>query len=214
MKGGEGLILVVAAVPSELVAFRPGRREGLICVAGGMGARAGRSAREFLRRRSISCVVSAGFAGSASAGLRVGDLVMASDVVEESTGRRLTPPISPEGVIPGVRKGTFVTVERPLVASSDKRQRWDRFGAIAVEMETWAVASAAVEAGVPWLALRAILDPMEQPLAVASMPQGVAWLVQPWRWPAWSEFMGSVRVAGGCLARGLELLVQQVDSKS
>lgn len=178
-----------------------------------MGPRAGRAVGDILRRESVSCVVSAGFAGGARRGFRNGDLVLASEVIEESSGRRLKPSVEPEGLIPGASLGPFVTVEHPLVTSFDKRQRGDQWGALAVEMETSSIASAAVEAGVSWMALRAVLDPMEEPLAVSSVRQGMVLMAQPWRWPQMAQFMDGVQRAGESLAQGLEQLVAALESQ-
>lgn len=205
-----GKILIAAAVRQELAAFRPSNGNVLQVITG-MGVRAGDSVRKVFRREPVSLVVSAGFAGAALPGLRVGDLVMASEVVEESSGRVLRPSVLPDGMREVARFGTLVTVPDLLADPSAKSQRGSRFHAVAVEMETAAVALAAEEAGVRWLALRVILDPMEAPVAAGSVRQAVGLAVRPWRWAELARFLGCIRKARESLARGLELLVQQVD---
>jgi hypothetical protein len=45
-----------------------------------------------------------------------------------------------------------------------KREAHRRTGAVAADMEAVGVAEAATELGIPWLALKAIVDPVEEPL--------------------------------------------------
>lgn len=175
-----------------------------------MGPAAGKAAAAFISERRWQAVISAGFAGGASAGLQVGDLVIASEVIEESTGRRFKPTGSwDSGRVAGARVGPFLTVEKALAAPAEKSERGKRFGALAVEMETAGIAEAAARAGVPWVGLRAILDPMEEPLAVSSQGQGLAMLFRPAQWRRMGLFLESVRTARDSLARGLEILIKE-----
>lgn len=210
-------VLIVTAVPQEIKAFHQanGHLKGILLFETGMGdPTAFARVRRQLESGRYRAVISAGFAGGVSSGFQVGDLVLASEVIEESTGRRLKPSVLLEsGTLPA-RVGPFVTVKKPLRTPSSKSELGTRFSALAVEMETAGVADAAMRAGIPWMGLRAILDPMEQPLAVSSMGQGLGLLAQPWRWNRLASFLGSVRTAGESLARGLEILVRRMDSRN
>ena len=205
-----GKILITAAVRQELAAFHSADGR-ILRLTTGMGKGAGRSVRDHLRRRPVDWVISVGFAGGACPGLRVGDLILASEVREQATGRVFRPSPLPERMREVAQVGPLVTVSS-LLDPAGKAQVGSRWGAVAVEMETVYIAAAAEEAGVRWLALRVILDPLEVLVSVRSMSQALGWAAQPWRWARLARFWGSVRTAGESLARGLELLVQQVVS--
>ena len=214
-------ILVVAAVRQELAAFEPAAGR-VLCRLTGMGPRAGKTVAGLLAREPYRMVISAGFAGATQPGYGVGDLVAASEVIDVSSGRR-TPagPIGPR--LSGLaRQGRFITVDRVLSGPS-KVEMGRRFGGIAVDMETASVAAAADRAGVPWVGLRAILDPVEVSIPVVSalaaagggrttgldLVAAAATLVQPWRWGEWVDLIRSVRKAKESLGAGLQFLVEE-----
>ena len=187
-----GNILITAAVAQELAGFR-GRADGRCKVLlTGMGRRAGKAVRERLKAERFGLVVSTGFAGGGRPGFRVGDLVMASEVIHAASGRRHRPAAdfpAPEGL---ASVGPFVTVDRILPTPEAKGQAAARFGAIAVEMESAWVAEAAERSGVPWVALRVILDPMEEEI----------------RWMKWIRIGSAIRTASRSLSDGLSRLVE------
>ena len=191
------MMLIVAAVPQELRSFRPGNGSGagVQCLVTGMG---GRAAGEAVRRRlsagGVNLVVSTGFAGGVRPGFAVGDLVMASEVIQASSGQRRRRPNASFFGLDGLAcTGPFVTVDRVLPEPRLKSEMGARFGAIAVEMESFAVAHAAEEAGVAWVAVRAILDPMETKL----------------QWWKLFRFLRTMRTASGALAGGLHSLIER-----
>ena len=63
--------------------------------------------------------------------------------------------------------GPIATVERILLTTEEKRHLAAESGAMAVDMESAAIASAAAAEAVPFLAIRAILDPLEEDLKIA-----------------------------------------------
>lgn len=203
-------ILVVAAVRQELAAFRPGD-ERVLCRLTGMGARAGAAVDRLLARGRYDCVISAGFAGGLRPETRAGDLVVASEVIEASSGTVVRPVSSGTRLGGLAQRGPFVTVDRVLPGSL-KSEMGKRFGAIAVDMETSLVARAAGRAGVPWMGLRAILDPVEVSIPVSSGFQALSLAAQPWRWGELTELIGSVRMAGESLGLGLRVLVEEITS--
>lgn len=208
-----GKILIAAAVRQELAAFHSSSAE-VLQITTGMGACARDSVRRALRRQPVSLVISAGFAGGTQAGFQVGDLIMASEVREESSGRILKPSWLPDGFRDQARFGPLVTVPHLLAEPAAKSERGVRFQAMAVEMETAGIALAAEEAGVRWVALRAILDPMEVSVTAGSIGQALGLAARPWRWMELTQFLRNVRTAGESLARGLELLVEQAGSQN
>lgn len=193
---------MVAATPQELAHFRKAEPSGIRSLVTGMGGPAGAVVREQLQRDRYRLVVSAGFCGGLRPGFRVGDLVVASEVIEESTGLRRKPSV-PFGLNGMASVGPFLTVRKVLSDPALKQQGGVRFGAIAVDLETSAVAEAAVQAGVAWVGIRSILDPMEVRLAVDSWRQAVRMLTVPSRWGQMKLFLRSVQLAGQSLAEGL-----------
>jgi nucleoside phosphorylase len=112
--------------------------------------------------------MSCGFAGGLTAGLEPGDLVLSSSVRDES-GDVIAATESlrkaARVALHGLRfvEGEVVCTTSVAATPGDKRALAGPSG-IAVDMESWAVAKAAAEAGIPWIALRVILDPLDSEL--------------------------------------------------
>jgi len=66
----------------------------------------------------------------------------------------------------GVGFGTLLAEDKVVVASSEKKKIAARTSCIAVDMESAGAARAALEAGVPFIAVRAISDALEDDLPV------------------------------------------------
>ena len=214
LSSGTGGVLLVAAVSQEMQDFRMGKERGVHCLVTGMGQRAGELVRQRLTGGDIRLVVSTGFAGGTRPGFHVGDLVMASEVIDAGTGERRRPEAVYYGLNGMASMGTFVTVNRVLTDPETKAEAGTKYGAIAVDMETSAVAEAAEQAGVPWVAVRTILDPMETALAVGSGAEAVRCFWPPRRWKELAIFLYSLRVASKSLGEGLHLLVERFRSQA
>ncbi|WON75041.1 MULTISPECIES: phosphorylase [unclassified Nitrosospira] len=131
----------------------------------GMGADAARKAAEGLRTSGATALMSFGFAGALEPGLNPGDLVLpefihAGRLLEvdlswrESLRQRLPGHLSITG-------GILAASPNVLTSGTAKRELARATGACAVDMESGAVAEAAAYAGIPFLAIRAISDPVE-----------------------------------------------------
>lgn len=204
----KGAVLVVAAVSQELRDFHE-QGQSVERMVTGMGRLAGDAVRKRLAKGGIDLVISTGFAGGLRPGFRTGDLVWASEVIDAESGERRRPS-APEAGMEGIAEtGPFITVKQVLPDSKAKSDAGRRFDAIAADMESSAVARAADQAGVPWIAVRAILDPMEAPLSVGSMGQFFRLALVPARWKQLSDFVGSVETAGGSLTEGLNRLISR-----
>ena len=202
-------VLIVAAVPQELQDLRFQRDPGVQCLVTGMGRRAGEAVRQRLSAGGVGLVVSTGFAGGIRPGFEVGDLVMASEVIHAHSGERSRPEPGFFGLNAMASVGPFVTVEEVLPDPQAKAEAGTRFGAIAADLESAAVAQAAEQAGVAWVAVRAILDPMESPLVIRSRAQALRCLAVPRRWKEFSGFLRTVRTASRSLAGGLHCLIER-----
>lgn len=164
-------LLVVAAVPQELAAFQHRGREGAVrALITGIGReRAYHRVRAQLQRSPCRGVVATGYAGGAVAGLQVGELLVADEVMEARSQRLFRPTLpGPSASLP-MRRGRLLTVERPAWTTRAKECLGRRFRALGLDMESAAVAQAAQEAGIGWMAVRVVLDPLEEPLFSTTM---------------------------------------------
>lgn len=173
---------VVAALPQEArclagVRLTPGALhrvgETLIRCCGPGEARAQRAA-ESLIEQGVRALVSWGTAGALEPTLRPGDLVLADTVLTEQGGlavdpgwqRRLSRLI--ENRV-SLSTGKLLQSARPVARTQDKRALFAAKGAIAVDMESGGVALAAQTRGLPFLTVRAIVDPQSRSLPGAAL---------------------------------------------
>ena len=105
-----------------------------------------------------------GFAGGLVDGLTPGTLVI-GDSVTDSSGMVLTADSRLLAIAESVRlpelaamRGTIYTNNKVLTQSVEKRALAQSRDVIAVDMETFAAAQTAQQAGVPWLAIRVVTD--------------------------------------------------------
>jgi len=134
----------------EVARGRLGGRE-VAAVALGVGG----DPRAAIEAEQPALVVSCGFCGALSPSLRAGDLVLAT-AVRGANGERLQAPDLPIA-LPRAVRGEIACAERVLATPEEKRAL-GAGGALAVDLESAQVARAAAAAGVPWLALRAVVD--------------------------------------------------------
>lgn len=119
------------------------------------------------------CLVSFGVAGALAPGLRAGDVILSGDVIGEDDRWSPTDDFHERILDLAWQIGAFagpVLGARAILATEDaKRAAWRETGALAVDMESAAVASAAEAAGIPFLVLRAIADPAMRELPPAAL---------------------------------------------
>ncbi len=106
-----------------------------------------------------------GVSGGLDPRLESGDLVVAEAVCDENGNRYPTTVAEWAANRNGVHLGSILTLHAPVLGPKEKQQAFRRFGALAVDMESVAVARAALEAGRPCRILRAICDPARRTLA-------------------------------------------------
>lgn len=156
-------VLVVAAVRQELEGFSSPPAGEVATLVTGMGAQHAREClARWLSQHPCRCVVSVGFAGGTQAGLNTGDLVVPDEVFDARSGQRHEPASFAASSHLPVQVGRLVTHPRVLLTPTAKKAVGRRFDALAVDMETSAVAQTALEANLPWVSVRVILDPMEE----------------------------------------------------
>lgn len=131
----------------------------------GMGAQAAQTAAEGLHQHGVTALVSFGVAGALDASLKPGDLVLPDAI---HAGEQL--PITTQWrnrlqhLLPAditVVNGIIANSAAPLTSETAKRVLAQATGACAVDMESAAIAEVAVAAGIPFIAVRAIIDPVQ-----------------------------------------------------
>ncbi|MDN5864755.1 MAG: purine and other phosphorylase-like protein, family 1 [Gammaproteobacteria bacterium] len=161
------MIGVIAAMRAEARSARPLKRNGCCIVTAGMGARCAREAARRLLDNGADRLLAWGSAGALVGGLGSGTLLLPREVLDRDGKRfavtadwhdRLWQKV-PHGV--AVNGEPIVTVSRPVSGCGAKAALHDSSGAVAVDMETAAIAALAAEYEIAFAAVRAIVDPLE-----------------------------------------------------
>src|SRR5262249_43588969 len=168
-------ILVVTALPQELrsvAAALDAKVQGTVArgrfgevrtvaLTVGMGG----GAAQVVAREKPRLVVSCGFSGALDPLFEVGDVVLATAVTDE-LGESIA---APAPVLAAARAALgdsrfaegelFCATE--VAATPAEKQALAKPGRLAVDLESGPAARAAARAGVPWLAVRVIIDPLD-----------------------------------------------------
>jgi len=205
--------------------FRGGTYDSIrvVVVASGTGfARARRATQALLDAHSPKWVLSCGFAGALVPSVKVGDILVADSIVD-AHGQTLVIDVAfPADPERGIHIGRLMTSDAIVRLVEEKRRLAERYGAIAVDMETLAVAQVCREQGVRFLSVRAISDDLS-----GDLPPEVLTLVGPtgttrlgaalgaiWKRPESVKDMWKLRqsahVAAGRLATFLDGIVTQL----
>jgi len=163
----------------------------LTLVATGIGHRRAREAaqRAFDVLPAPEMVIATGVAGGLTPRLKPGDIVLADRILASLAEgaatdddlllaaedvREIARALGAAGL--GYATGALLTSHRALATADEKRLAHQRTGAIAVEMETAALASEASRRGLPFASVRTVLDPAgDQLLMVPPPPPGSGW---------------------------------------
>jgi len=143
-----------------------GRR--LVIVESGVGMQAAaRGVKALLAGHKPRWVISAGFAGGLDDKVRKGDIVMANEVIDPGGPRlaidfKIDPQVLAQ--TPRLHVGGLLTTDRVITRAAEKRKLGVTHRALAVDMETLAVARACQAEKVRFLAIRAISDSVDQEL--------------------------------------------------
>ena len=211
----------------RILVVAPTRREAQ---AIGHGAVAGASATAVASLldvasldRAGAVLVIAGVCGGLDPSLAPGSIIIARGV-SNAGGVDLAP--SPRLLdaaqhVLRARRRAFVssrllTVEAPVSSRRAKTELWNTHGAGGVDMETYPLALAAEQRQIPWIAIRAVLDP-----ASASLPASLrAWRAdtdeqaimaearrRPWEWPAFARLAMQMRTASASLRTALDVVL-------
>jgi adenosylhomocysteine nucleosidase len=144
-----------------------GDRSVVLAESGPGRQRAAKATQEMIDAYRPRLVVSAGFAGGLDARLRRHDLVVATSVANPDGGQLSFEPATVLpwlGQIENLHLGRLLTVDRVIRLREEKLQLGREHDALAVDMETFAVAEVCRARAVDFLALRAISDAAEDEL--------------------------------------------------
>jgi adenosylhomocysteine nucleosidase len=146
----------------------------------GIGDRRAEDAARRLVERGVSALASWGCAGGLDPSLGPGALVVPSSVVVSDSVSYDCDPTWRERLLVRLESeihpviGPMLHVEKVIVSPDQKRELHERFRVTAVDMESGAVARVAAEHGLPFLAVRVVLDGagVRLPKVALTTPEG------------------------------------------
>jgi adenosylhomocysteine nucleosidase len=140
-------------------------RDGTLVAVSGMGCQAAAEGARKLVAAGCRALASWGLAGGLDPTLPTGAILLPEEVILEGAARsfRTTPEWRQHvlrllATAPSLERGVLLTSPHPLRVVADKQSAFRRTGAIAVDMESFAVAAVASGHGLPFLAIRVIVD--------------------------------------------------------
>jgi adenosylhomocysteine nucleosidase len=125
----------------------------------GMGPKTARLATQALiDGHSPGWIISAGFSGALQPDIKIGDIVVGNSITDETgTELKIDLKMAPDPA-KGLHVGRILTVDRMIRTVADKKELGNRHQAIAVDMESLAVAQVCRAAKTLFLAVRVISD--------------------------------------------------------
>lgn len=137
----------------------------VVTVEAGAGPeRAARATQALLDAHTPRWVISAGFSGGLRPDLQIGDVVIGNSIVDRAGQElRIDVRMAPDAQR-GWHVGRLVMVDEIVRTVADKQRLAERSGALAVDMESLAVAQKCAENHVRFLAVRAISDDLSADL--------------------------------------------------
>ncbi len=167
---------IVCALAAEARAFGPidpssaplaTRDDGTLLAVSGMGCMAAAAAAGALVGAGAGALVSFGLAGGIDPALAAGAVLLPAQILSPdgapiaTTGSwraRLERALVPQGLAALVARGPLLTSPRAVASVAAKSALFRDSGAIAVDMESYAVAQVALAEGLPFLAVRVVVD--------------------------------------------------------
>lgn len=173
------------------------------CLIGlsGAGPKAASRCAVLLAEQGVTALISWGCAAALDPSLKPGDLVLPASVIGADGKSLETNPAwrgrwvaQLEAQLP-VYQGNLLESRQIISLASEKRMLFADTGAIALDMESAAVARAALDLGLPFLAVRSIVDPAD-----VDIPPSIA--------AAFDEngVLSALKMLGGALLRPRDCL--------
>jgi len=165
---------IVVALEAEASSCERWRQSGEICIKlTGPGAERAAAGARSLVDEGVSCLVSWGTSGALAPDLRAGALLIVTHTTD-SIGNEYTSDIR---LVEGFRValgtlspslGRALTVAAPVIGQACKLDLAGRYAATSVDMESAAVAEVARGAGLPFVAVRAVVDALSFDIPLAA----------------------------------------------
>jgi adenosylhomocysteine nucleosidase len=174
--------------------------DGALLAVGGMGRHLAALAARRLVQAGADALLSFGFAGGLDPALNAGAVVCPAEIIDESGARLATSAewrkqlCAASPLRRPVAAGPLLTCAAPIDSVADKALAFRETGAVAVDMESFGVAEVAAEFGLPFLALRVVVD-----TAADTLPQSVLAATR-------EGSLSMRRLLGGLASAPLELL--------
>ena len=154
----------VVTVRAGGLVFREGGLHGrrVVVVRSGAGSEnAARAAERLIDGHRPRHVIAAGLAGGLAPELNRTDILVANRLVNEPTGAEI---MLSEDSPSLVCRGTLLTADRVVHLPEEKRALFERYGALAIDMETYGVAEVCRRQQVAFSAIRVIGDAADERL--------------------------------------------------
>jgi len=185
----------------------------------GTGAACAERLQALIREREPSGVLILGVCGGLDPSLGPGGLILGRAVLARGREERRPSQLLLDPARRSLRRAgvPFVssriyTAARPIASRRAKVKAWNEFGAAGVDLESYWLAEAAERAGLPWLVVRAVVDP-----AGWALPRSLAeWAsdadsagalraaaVRPWEWLAYARLAAAWARAERSLRRAV-----------
>lgn len=148
--------------------------DNVLLTYSGSGAENAKKAAELLVSKGATQLMSWGCAAALSPDLKMGDLVLADSLITQNDDEISVHPIWHQhaknvlGLEINAYKGALIASDSIISTAQAKSDLHVKTGAIALDMESGAIAKVAQHYAIPFLAIRAIADPasMDLPAAV------------------------------------------------
>lgn len=152
-------------------------RQGRLRVCG-IGPERARITAEAAMSAGAQALVSCGMAGGLDPALRAGAVVLADAVIDLGSGDRRETHTLWRGALqtrlPHARVGALLSVATAVTDTAEKVRLYAEQGAVAVDMESAAIAAVATRHDVPFVAVRSIVD-----AADIALPRAAAGALDP-----------------------------------
>lgn len=171
-----GPLGIVAALNWEIDVFAscPVGLERMLFETTGPGPVAAAAGAERAVARGAVCLISWGTAGALQRG-QAGEIVLPDRVGRETGQTFATEPKLVDALarafesVATILRGALVSVPAPVTSVAGKRALADATGAIAVDMESAAIAEVASRSGLPVLVVRVVVDSAEKAVPAAAL---------------------------------------------
>ena len=176
-----GIVTGLAFEANSLKRHLPEAQVFAVALSGGDAARSLSEARRLIHEGAAG-LVSFGTAGALAPGLAPGDVIVATEVIAASGGALAAERAWCDALAAAasaaslpLHLGAIRAVDQPVASADAKSALHQVSGALAVDMESGAVARAARDAGLPFAVLRVVIDAASRdlpPAAMAAMAPG------------------------------------------